>query len=255
MKKIFTTLALAIISLTTFAQAATDKYTVTTTDGNSTTHIINDENHLKFTDANTLVNYMTGFEDFGAFTTWNVDNIKSITFDIAHNNQIDVTGVNLADANATDATKKLYKYLQLIYGNKILSGIMAYVAWNHKEADKIHALTGKYPAINCYDFIHIGVPENNGWINYNNITPVTEWAEAGGIVNLMWHFNVPVNENTIIGTNGSGLAIKSQDTNFKAANALITGTWENTFFMQQLEKVANVILKLQDAGVVALWRP
>ena len=255
MKKIFTTLALAIISLTTFAQAATDKYTVTTTDGNSTTHIINDENHLKFTDANTLVNYITGFEEFGTHSTWNVDNIKSITFDIAHNNQIDVTGVNLADANATDATKKLYKYLQLIYGNKILSGIMADVAWNHNEADTIYTLTGKYPAINCYDFIHIGVPENNGWINYNNITPVTEWAEAGGIVNLMWHFNVPVDETTVIGRDGSGQAISSPNTTFKAANALITGTWENTFFMQQLEKVANVILKLQDAGVVALWRP
>ena len=41
MKKIFTTLALAIISLTTFAQAATDKYTVKV-------QYVGDNNHESF---------------------------------------------------------------------------------------------------------------------------------------------------------------------------------------------------------------
>lgn len=257
MKKLLFSIVALLMALNVSAQADTDVYTVHKTDGTSEQFSIKDNNHLKFTDANTLVNYMTGFEDWGATGTWNVSDIKSITFDVFHQDPIDVTGVSLADAQASDEAKKLYKYLQLVYGTKILSGVMANVAWNHTEADKIYSLTGKYPAINCFDFIHITVPNqgSNGWINYNDITPVTEWASAGGIVSLMWHFNVPKNENTTIGADGSGTGIKAGETTFKAANALVTGTWENRFFMEQLENVANVMLKLQDAGVVALWRP
>ncbi|MER8245226.1 glycosyl hydrolase, partial [Acinetobacter baumannii] len=74
-------------------------------------------------------------------------------------------------------------------------------------AEKIFKATGKYPAMNCYDFIHIYVPKqgSNGWINYNDITPVTNWADQGGLVSLMWHFNVPKTESTVPGANGSGV--------------------------------------------------
>ena len=89
---------------------------------------------------------------------------------------------------------KLYSYLYQQYGNKAISSVMAEWNWNHKVADQIYEAVGKYPAMNCYDFIHIFVPSGNGWINYSDITPVTEWTEAGGIVSLMWHFMVPKSE-------------------------------------------------------------
>jgi len=153
------------------------------------------------------------------------------------------------------AAVKLYNYLYAQYGEKIISSVMAEWNWNHKIADQIGKATGKYPAMNCYDFIHIFVPSGNGWIDYNNITPVTEWADAGGIVSLMWHFNVPKKENEIITTNGGGVTYSPSETTFKASNALKEGTWENRWFYQEMEKVANVILKLQDKGIAAVWRP
>lgn len=160
----------------------------------------------------------------------------------------------LCDASATAEAKKLYDYLRSCYGKKTLSGVIAEVNWNHKEADKIFAATGKYPAFNCYDFIHSYVPANN-WINYNDIKPVTEWADAGGLVQLMWHFNVPRSESTVVKSDGSGVTCTPSETTFKASNALVSGTWENKWFYSEMEKVANVILKLQDKKIAALWRP
>jgi len=58
-------------------------------------------------------------------------------------------------AATTDAATKLYTFLRQQYGRKVVSSVMADVNWNNRCADKVHALTGKYPAMNCYDFIHI----------------------------------------------------------------------------------------------------
>lgn len=157
----------------------------------------------------------------------------------------------------TEAAKQLYTFFYNNYGKKVVSSVMADVNWNHRIADKVHTLTGKYPAMNCFDFIHIYVPNqgSNGWIDYTDITPVKEWADAGGIVQLMWHFNVPVNETTTPGVNGSGVTCTPSETTFKASNALKDGTWENKWFYQQMDKVISVILQLQEAGIAATWRP
>jgi len=155
------------------------------------------------------------------------------------------------------AARKLYTYFYEQYGKKVVSSVMADVNWNHSLAEKVKKLTGKYPAMNCYDFIHIYVPNqgSNGWINYNDITPVKEWAEAGGIVQLMWHFNVPLTETTEVKSNGDGVTCSPDKTTFRASNALKDGTWENKWFYQEMDKVVAVILKLQAEGIAATWRP
>lgn len=160
----------------------------------------------------------------------------------------------LVTTGATDEAKALYGFLLSQYGKKIISSIMADVNWNHKEADKVHSATGKYPAMNCYDFIHIYVPKNN-WIDYTDLKPVTEWAEAGGIVSLMWHFNVPKNKDTVPGSDGSGVTCTPTETTFRASNVFTEGSWENKWFYEQMDKVAEVILGLQKQGIAAIWRP
>lgn len=161
---------------------------------------------------------------------------------------------NLVTKSPMDKAVALYGYLLDQYGKKIISSIMADVNWNHREADKVNAATGKYPAMNCYDFIHIYVPENN-WINYSDLKPVTEWAEAGGIVSLMWHFNVPKNKDIVPGTDGSGVTCTPGETTFRAKNVFTEGTWENKWFYGQMDKVVDVILGLQKQGIAAIWRP
>lgn len=256
MKKLLFSLFALLVSMTATAQKEGDKIIVNMKDGQKkeiefigkTLEI----SSLKHENGKLGV-YYKGWEDLGALDEFNIDNIQNVVFSIAKPANVD--GVTLADGEANEDAKRLYKYLQLVYKSKTLSSVIADVNWNHKEADKIFNATGKYPAINCYDFIHVYVPDNNNWINYNDIKPVTEWADAGGIVSLMWHFNVPVNESTVPGSNGSGVTCTPSETTFKASNALVNGTWENKWFYEQMDKVANVILKLQDAGIAALWRP
>ena len=108
------------------------------------------------------------------------------------------TSINIAPAtalvngNATNEAKALYQTLLSNYGQKILSSTMAVVNWNNDNAEQVYQWTGKYPAINCYDFIHL--PFDGTWIHYSDMTPVTTWHKEGGIVAAMWHWNVPSEE-------------------------------------------------------------
>lgn len=260
MKKLLLSLMAVMISFTALAQKDGDKITINTSQPGAIQewNLAGESNTLssmKHTSSNQLEIYLKGWEDFGAWETYDIDNINNITFSVYHEN--DVSGISLADPSATEKTKRLYKYLKLNYGSKTISSIIADVNWNHKVADKIYTATGKYPAMNCYDFIHIYVPKQgeNGWINYNDITPVTEWADAGGLVSLMWHFNVPTSENITPGTDGSGVTCTPSETTFRAKNVFTSGSWENKWFYQEIDKVVAILEKLQDAGVVAVWRP
>lgn len=159
---------------------------------------------------------------------------------------------NLVTDGATVEAQALYDYLLANYGKKTLSGIMANVNWNHDEADKVGKAVGKYPALNCYDFIHILYSGAN-WINYSDITPVKEWADAGGIVALMWHFNVPKTQAAPGAV--ENVTCTPSETTFKVANVFVDGSWEQVWFDHYVDKVADVILQLQEAGIAAIWRP
>ncbi|MGI6232711.1 MAG: glycosyl hydrolase [Prevotella sp.] len=96
----------------------------------------------------------------------------------------------LANTNANSDAQTLYKLLYDNYGSKILSGAMANVNWNTEGAESVYQLTGKYPAIACFDYIHIPY-SGESWIDYDDLTPVTNWHSKGGIVAAMWHWLVP----------------------------------------------------------------
>ena len=87
---------------------------------------------------------------------------------------------------------KLYNYLLDNFETKTLSAMMADVAWNTEKSEKVYGWTGKYPAINCFDYVHLPASVAGAdWINYGDITPVKDWSDKGGIVAAMWHWNVP----------------------------------------------------------------
>ncbi len=87
---------------------------------------------------------------------------------------------------------KLYNYLLDNFETKTLSAMMTNVAWNTEMSEKVYGWTGKYPAINCFDYVHLPASVAGAdWINYGDITPVKDWSDKGGIVAAMWHWNVP----------------------------------------------------------------
>lgn len=102
---------------------------------------------------------------------------------------------------SSTSSKALYNYLLENVDTKIISGMMANVAWNHTCADQVNEWTGKYPAINGFDYVHMPASKAGAnWINYKNITPVKEWYDNNGIVQLMWHWNVPKTKPETAGT-------------------------------------------------------
>jgi len=102
-----------------------------------------------------------------------------------------VITATLCNPNATAQAVKVYQYLVETYKSKTLSGTMANVNWNIEGAEAVHTLTGKYPAMNTFDYVHLPFSPAN-WIDYSDISSVKNWWDAGGLVSIMWHWNVPV---------------------------------------------------------------
>ena len=118
--------------------------------------------------------------------------------------------------------EKLYKFLIENYGKKTISGIMANVAWNTDEAEQVNAWTGHYPALNTFDYMQMRYSPSN-WIDYSDISPVTNWAKAGGIVSCMWHWNVPKKADSGI----DDYTATMSETDFNAQKVTEDGSWEN----------------------------
>ena len=151
----------------------------------------------------------------------------------------------------------LYDYLRSVYGTKTLSGAMARVDWNTDEAQWIGQNTGNYPAIAFFDYTHLADSPSN-WIDYGDITPVKEWWDAGGLVGIGWHWNVPVSSGSTIMTFNTETTDADGNTvtnTFSAADALVDGTWENAVLKADLKKVADYLMLLQNEGIPVIWRP
>lgn len=261
MKKIYS-LIYALVMLLVFSWMPTGAYAQTEGDkiliyykGGGAPDEYNCSEIIKIAhDENNMNVYSTTFgEDFPLSSE--VKEIEKVVFKFAGNKYIDVDikNIKLADANATDATKILFAYLQYYYGKNLLTSTVAKVNWNTTGAEHEYAVTGKYPAINCFDFIHI--MSSGTWIDYSNTKPVVDWAEKGGVVSLMWHFNVPASEDDFNNQNLDGATCSPDKTTWNMDNIYTDGTWENKWFYGQMGKVCDVLLKLQEQGIVALWRP
>jgi len=162
---------------------------------------------------------------------------------------------NLINAKATTETKALFDQLKQNYGSKIYAATVANVDWNIDEAASVFSWTGKYPAMNVFDFTNIHASKDvnpDGWIDYSDDSCVTSWSKAGGIVGAMWHWQVLANNDTdYTCTPGT----ENKQTSFDASQILVEGTAENTLAKNQLDQICGYLTKLQTAGIPVIWRP
>lgn len=166
----------------------------------------------------------------------------------------------------------LYDYLVSVYGQKTLSSTIANVNWNLDEAEMVYKATGKYPAIATVDYLHFYTlyddknrnPYKGGWkVNYDDITELKAWSDAGGIVSACWHWNVPNKEaekyTTSSYTCTPGDGSKDSDGNmttvFSPKNIFTEGTWEQKIADEDLALIASLLKKFQEAGIAVIWRP
>ncbi len=173
-------------------------------------------------------------------------------------------GAELADKEASDNAKHLYKYLNDIYGSKVLTGQMEN-SWNNscKMLDRVNEDTSKYPAIMGFDFMNYS---SLGWNGDNRETQraISFWngknydnkkiADKHGIVAFMWHWRDPMAPS---GKTGSFYA---EETAFRIPYNTETNKWNTSSeeykeMMKDLDAIAEELSKLQDEGVPVLWRP
>lgn len=151
------------------------------------------------------------------------------------------------DKYSIEATK-LLNYLKGIYGKKMLSGTMACVNWNTNEAQWVYKHTGRWPAMNCFDFIHHVFSQPGGWIDYSNTSVVEDWYRKGGIVAAMWHWNVPAKKS-------GEYAFYAADTDFDVTKVFDESSAEYALMVRDIDKIANYLKPLRDKGIPVLWRP
>ena len=167
----------------------------------------------------------------------------------------DKVSPTLVNPNATAEAQQLYQRLRSLYGQKALSGVVANVDWNVKEAENVHEWTGKWPVINVFDFINIHASKDvnkQGWLDYSDMTPVSTWHRNGGVVGCMWHWQVKANNGTNM-TCSPGT--KPGETSFDPSKVYEAGTTENKQAIHDLDQVAGYLKTMQKMGIPVIWRP
>lgn len=151
--------------------------------------------------------------------------------------------------NPSSQAKNVYSFLRENYGAKVVSGTMANVSWNSHEAEWVYKHTGKYPALNCFDYVHLYASPAN-WIDYSNVQVAEDWWNANGLVAAMWHWNVPKRVGST-----DDYTFYAKDTDFDLTKALISGTPEHTILQTDLDKLGNYLLLLKAKNIPVIWRP
>jgi hypothetical protein len=145
--------------------------------------------------------------------------------------------MELSNKNASREAKALYKYIQDMYGKKMLSGQMT-SNWGYDELKYVKETTGKLPAIRGLDFIDSSK-------NKNEVKFAKEWWRQGGIPTIMYHWGAPA-----IG-GGYENSKKAVDID----KIFQEGTPEHIAFWKELKEKAKLLKKLKRAHIPILWRP
>ncbi len=156
------------------------------------------------------------------------------------------------DGERSAEAAKLLQFMKDIYGKKTISGTCANVNWNINEAQWVYKHTGKWPAMNTFDYIHHIMSQKGGWVDYENTQVVEDWHAAGGIVGLMWHWNVPANNGSdysfYYGTDGD-------QTQFDVKKIFDETSSEYKLMIKDIDQIASYLKILKDKNIPVIWRP
>lgn len=173
-----------------------------------------------------------------------------LNFSTVESIQTEPVASTLCTPNPLQQAQNVYDFLVENYGQKIVSGVMANVNWNTNEAEWVYQHTGKYPALNCFDYIHLYASPAN-WIDYSDISVAEDWWNRNGLVAANWHWNVPKSENA----SATDVTYDPEQTDFRPLQALQEGTWQHEVLNADLEEIAGYLKLLQEKNIPVIWRP
>ena len=166
---------------------------------------------------------------------------------------------SLVNPKASQQARNVYDFLLQQSGKKTLSGVQSSHSYTNDMVDLVHKTTGKHPALAGYDFLFLQyspTPEGWSWVrDYSDISAQKEQWDANGLVNYMWHWNVPASEADWKNGNMDAYAFYTEKTSFDIREALKPGTWQNEFIMADIKEVAGYLQLLENENIPVIWRP
>ncbi len=154
-----------------------------------------------------------------------------------------------AAADKSSEAINVMNFLEENFGKKLISGVMANDSWNINGAVWVYQQTGKWPAMNGFDYMHLSSSASGGWIDYSDISVIQEWWNNNGLVTCMWHWEVPLYEGS------TDYNSNPDKTSFDITQAVIPQTYEYNVVMQDMNKVADYLMLLKQANIPVIWRP
>ncbi len=187
----------------------------------------------------TIVSLKAGKNTIKIVSSWGWTYLDYVTVNKAEATKVDATGATLSNENASPAAKSLYSYICQMYGNKIISGQQesTWMGSVDYEMDYIKDVTGKLPAMRGLDYMG----DDFSGVNKRAI----DWYNKGGIVTICWH----------CGSDFSDSYDDSKADDLDWDKALTEGTAEYEALIKAMDKGAQALTELKEAGVPVIWRP
>ncbi len=164
---------------------------------------------------------------------------------------------NTANHNATPKAKELLNYLSDIAGKKIITG--QHTQTNPmEEISYIKKITGKQPKLRGFELLsyspNINYDDADGpclteiYENRGTVDTALKWAkENDGIITFTFHWFSPIG--------GHDKSFYAKNTDFNAARILLENTPERKAFFHDMDVIAELLKKFQEADIPVLWRP
>ncbi len=163
----------------------------------------------------------------------------------------------LVNPNADENTKRLYKFLCDIYGKYSLAGQYADEGRASSEYEKITAKTGKSFAVLGLDMGNYSLGSKAHGAESKTVEYAYDWYKnAGGIVQLCWHWTTPEDYAVNAGDQPWYSSFYKEGSKLDL-DKIMNGEDDAAYqlLMDDIDNMANELARLRDAGVPVLWRP
>ena len=163
----------------------------------------------------------------------------------------------LVNPNADENTKRLYKFLCDIYGKYSLAGQYADEGRASSEYEKITAKTGKTFAVLGLDMGNYSLGSTAHGAESKTVEYAYDWYKnAGGIVQLCWHWTTPEDYAVNSGDQPWYSSFYKEGSKLDL-DKIMNGEDDAAYqlLMDDIDNMANELARLRDAGVPVLWRP
>ena len=163
----------------------------------------------------------------------------------------------LVNPNADENTKRLYKFLCDIYGKYSIAGQYADEGRASSEYEKITAKTGKTFAVLGLDMGNYSLGSKAHGAESKTVEYAYDWYKnAGGIVQLCWHWTTPEDYAVNAGDQPWYSSFYKEGSKLDL-DKIMNGEDDAAYqlLMDDIDNMATELARLRDAGVPVLWRP